>query len=308
MSRNTMICLLGSLFFLAFAQSLPTKFLEEALSKTPRPGAGLLKGKIYDWQDSNVALVGSELDKQVKQESAAQEPAWKTAGKEVGVQVWRIVNFEVVPVAKEEYGKFFNGDSYIVLNTHQEPGSEALLYDVFFWIGKFSSQDEYGTAAYKTAELDTYLKGAAKQYRELQDFESTIFKAIFKLIEVINGGAKSGFTHVTPTVFIQRLLQIHGDRHNVMMEEVPRSVDSLDTGDVFLMDLGLELIQWNGAKSNKDERIRANKIMREIASERSGKCKTQVVEEGQEDAIMRRFLNDTSEDKATNMPHNFLFN
>ena len=27
---------------------------------------GLLKGKFYDWQDSNVALVGSDLDKQVK--------------------------------------------------------------------------------------------------------------------------------------------------------------------------------------------------------------------------------------------------
>ena len=33
--------------------------------------------------------------------------------------------------------------------------SQALLYDVHFWIGKHSTQDEYGTAAYKTVELDT---------------------------------------------------------------------------------------------------------------------------------------------------------
>lgn len=34
------------------------------------------------------------------------------------------------------------------------PDAEALSYDLHFWLGENTSQDEAGTAAYKTVELD----------------------------------------------------------------------------------------------------------------------------------------------------------
>ncbi|KAI4994352.1 hypothetical protein ZWY2020_029400 [Hordeum vulgare] len=69
-------------------------------------------------------------------------------------------DFKPVALPKSDYGKFYSGDSSIVLQT-TSPKGRAYLYNVHFWIGKYSSQDEAGTAAIKTVELDSVLGGRA---------------------------------------------------------------------------------------------------------------------------------------------------
>ncbi|KAI5427888.1 hypothetical protein KIW84_033063 [Lathyrus oleraceus] len=66
---------------------------------------------------------------------------------------------------KSEYGKFYMEDSYIVLQTSQGKGG-AYFYDLHFWIGKDTSQDEAGTTAIKAVELDIALGGRAVQQRD----------------------------------------------------------------------------------------------------------------------------------------------
>ena len=40
------------------------------------------------------------------------------SGKEVGLEIFRVVKFKIEKCPKADYGKFFSGDSYIVLNTY----------------------------------------------------------------------------------------------------------------------------------------------------------------------------------------------
>ncbi|KAJ8301548.1 hypothetical protein KUTeg_020535 [Tegillarca granosa] len=179
--------------------------------------AALRKQKQYDWKDSNLAMFGSDTERQVKKESAEHEPAWKKAGKKVGLQIWRIV-------------------------TYKDEDSEALLYDVHFWIGRYSTQ-----VLYNSAEI--YLKG----------------------------GADSGFRQVRPEEYKTRLFHFHGDRKGVEITQIQCNKSKLDSTDVYILDKGLMIYQWNGKGANKDERFR------EIQNERAGKAQKEVLDEDSTD-------------------------
>jgi gelsolin len=243
--------------------------------------AGLIQAKKYDWKDSNLAFFGSDTERQVKKSSAEEEPAWRNAGKKVGLQIWRIVKFKVTDWPTEDYGKFYGGDSYIILHTYKaDAKSEALSYDLHFWIGSTSSQDEYGTAAYKTVELDTYLDDKPIQHREVQGHESAMFLSYFpKGIVIMEGGADSGFRHVAPHQYRPRLMHVHGEKKHIVISEIPMCRTRISSDDVYILDLGLTLYQWNGAACNKDERFKGMQVLNSIRSERGGKATAEVLEE-----------------------------
>lgn len=152
-------------------------------------------------------------------------------------------------------GQFFSGDSYIVLNVREE--NERLLYDVHFWIGRNSTQDEYATAAYKTVELDTALDGKAVQHREVQGYESRLFLSYFPQFVVLSGGHESGFKHVKPEAYRSRLLQFSLDESLVRVQEVAANRQSLHSDGVFILDRGLQITQWNGQSASKNLCYRA---------------------------------------------------
>ena len=80
-----------------------------------------------------------------------------------------------------------------------------------------------------------------------------IFCSYFR---ILSGGAESGFRHVKPTEYKPRLLHFSGTRKAVEVREVPMSVKRLVSSDVFILDLGLKVYQWNGSEANKDEKFK----------------------------------------------------
>lgn len=167
--------------------------------------------------------------------------AFENAGQTEGIEIWRIEDFNAVPYDdKKKFGKFHTGDSYIVLSTRGKGASKS--YDLHYWLGNMTSQDESGSAAMYAVELDESLGGVPIQYREVQGSESPKFLSYFPQgVVYLPGGVLAGFTQVDPDVdpdkVKKRLFRVKGAR-DIRAQEVPVSFDSVNKSDCFILDTG----------------------------------------------------------------------
>ncbi|KAJ0261526.1 Villin-5 [Hirschfeldia incana] len=208
------------------------------------------------------------------------DDALQGCGQKSGIEIWRIENFKPVAVPKESHGKFFSGDSYIVLNTTASR-SGSLHHDIHYWLGKDSSQDEHGSVAVKTVELDSALGGRAVQYREVQGHETEKFLSYFKpCIIPQEGGVASGFNHVKPEEHQTRLYICKG-KHVVRVKEVPFVRSTLNHDDVFILDTESKIFQFSGSNSSIQERAKALEVVQYIKDTyHDGKCEIAAVDDG----------------------------
>jgi len=189
------------------------------------------------------------------------------AGQAEGLTVWRIEDF--APVEYEDTsGTFYVGDSYIVLKTKANKSGN-FSWDIHFWLGSETSQDESGTAALMAVELDDVLGGGPVQHREVQAGESSLFLSYFSGgVRYKPGGVVSGFTHYDPEDVPTRLFKVKGKR-NIQVSEVEVSASSLNKSDCFILDQGKKhdilVLMPPGAK--KMEQFRANQVATQIRDE-----------------------------------------
>ncbi|KAJ8899030.1 hypothetical protein K2173_008855 [Erythroxylum novogranatense] len=191
------------------------------------------------------------------------DPAFQGVGQRPGTEIWRIENFQPVALQKSEYGKFYMGDCYIILQiffiflsfffcaVDNIWKGGAYIYDIHFWIGRDTTQDEAGTAAIKAVELDAALGGRLMQHRE-------------PCIIPLEGGVASGFTKPEEEEF-ETLLYICKGKRVVRMKQN-------------------KIYQFNGANSNIQERAKALEVIQFLKEKyHEGTCDVAIVDDGKLD-------------------------
>ncbi|XP_017785495.1 PREDICTED: gelsolin, cytoplasmic [Nicrophorus vespilloides] len=206
------------------------------------------------------------------------EPAFANAGQVPGLEIWRIENFKPVAYPKDQYGKFYTGDSYVILFTKDSNGIKS--WDIHFWLGKETSQDESGTAAIMTVHLDDQLGGGPVQYREVQEHESQTFLSHFKNgVRYLPGGIATGFSHVDRNKHDKKLYHIKGKR-NIRVKEVKLSIASMNKGDCFILDVGSDVYVYVGPKSKRAERLKAISAANQVRDQdHGGRSKIHIIDE-----------------------------
>lgn len=174
------------------------------------------------------------------------------------------------------------------MNTYKEDSSkEKLSHDIYIWIGDESTQDEYGTAAYKMVELDNKLGGTAVQHRETQEKESEKFLGYFhNKITYLDGGIESGFRHVEPSNANPQLFHIKGHvkAGTIRMTQEPCRRDAMNSGDVFVLNAGEgSCWLWIGKESNKDEKAKGMDVAKAFCTKGSVKVLDEGVNDGLEE-------------------------
>jgi len=269
---------------LTTASGIMTMLMTEAVkhASTGQWG-GVTAGDGAKWQNTNIGGVGSDRDKQLRKAAAESEAQFDGAGEQLGIEIWRVEKFQPVRQPRNTYGAFHTGDSYIVLHTYQVPPAAKYFWDLFFWLGAESTQDEKGSAAYFTVNLDDKLDTMAVQHRETEGHESPEFLALFgggKNFSVKSGGVGAGWQEGgvaftgTPekTTFSadsndmigaklpKKLVRVSDESGAVKLEVVDEGT-TVDKGklrddDPYVLVVGDEAVYvWIGRKCSPEERL-----------------------------------------------------
>ena len=97
-----------------------------------------------------------------------------------------------------------------------------------------------------------------------------MFLSYFKNgIFYLEGGVESGFKHVEPKTYEHKLYIVKGKRYPRVWT-VDMKADSLNEGDVFILDLGMKLYFWPGKDANVNEKVKGMEIVFNIKNGERG--------------------------------------
>ncbi|KAJ3693687.1 hypothetical protein LUZ60_009167 [Juncus effusus] len=207
------------------------------------------------------------------------DEAFRGVGDKPGLEIWCIVNQKLIPIPKSSHGKFFSGNSYIILNTNVLKTGVRQNY-VHYWLGKDAKEDDCAIASEKAIELDFTLGSCTVQFRETQGSETGKFISYFRPCIIPIEGSYFPDLKESGNSFPITMFSCRGD-HVVHVKEVPFERSSLNHNDVFIIDTEKKIFLFSGLNSSTKLRAKALDVIQYIKENQHGShCQVATIEDG----------------------------
>ncbi|XP_054809199.1 villin-2-like isoform X3 [Prosopis cineraria] len=184
------------------------------------------------------------------------------------MEVWWIDGANKNPLPKEDIGKFYSGDCYIVLYSYHA-GERKDDYFLCCWFGKDSVEEDQRRATQLANTMFNSLKGRPVQGRLFEGKEPPQFVALFQPMVVLKGALSSSYKQLiadkgledeTYTAECIALLQVSGpSSYNNKAVQVDAVATSLNSTECFLLQSGSTIYLWHGSQSPfEQQQVAAN--------------------------------------------------
>jgi len=185
------------------------------------------------------------------------------------LEVWCVNGSVKTALPKEELGKFYSGDCYVVLYTYHSADKKEEFY-LTYWIGKNSVQEDQ-EAVFQIANTTwNSLKGRPVLGRIYQGKEPPQFVALFQPMVILKGGTSSGYKKFVEEKGLKdetycadgvALIRISGTAvHNNKTLQVDAVPTSLSSTDCFVLQTKNSMFLWNGNSSSFEQQQWAAKV------------------------------------------------
>ena len=146
--------------------------------------------------------------------------------------------------------------------------------------------DKQACAAMHAVNLRNLLGATCRTQREEQNDESDEFLDLFgsSLVYIEGARTTSGFYTVEDLEYITRMYKVSGTQH-VNLHPVPLAFEALDPRFVYLLDAGMNIYIWNGAKCNPITRSKA-RLFAEKINKHERKFQAELIQMKQGEEVM----------------------
>nr|CUU97373.1 hypothetical transcript [Hymenolepis microstoma] len=218
-------------------------------------------------------------DSDTRHNRALQEKAWEPVTKidHEEIMVWRLEDTEVKPLDVKQHGVFFSDAIYIALKASNK--QRRICYDLHFWVPYKMRKQIPPEPPQKVMELSGLLEDNVIYHKEIEYFESPMFRRYFKTFIVFRGSPSRGFDDEEPKKYKHRLMRFKLDKYGAEFREVEASKKALNSRGVYVIDKGLCMLQWNGKFCSEKERSGASSHIENLLLRRKGKLTREFYDE-----------------------------